>query len=307
VKGKNQNKPKRQHWVPRCYLRHFATPESKDNKEPLVWIFSKDEGDPLLTGVTQVAAMNYLYSPKRRDGTRLWDMEEKLASLEGVVAPLWPLLADGFIDLHKEKMIQKAVALFVAILHLRHPRMLREIAKIHAQLVEVFDSFPKDEHGNPLVAEVEHKGVRRRLDTSNWHQYKDAGHSDKHQMFVDSISPNAIHCAEILMKKRWSVVFSEGPAFITTDTPVAISNHTRNVFGLDTSGTIVSFPLSPTRVLLMDDEHDQPAGQYYPLAAHGPAPFNFVAWNNCERFMISSRPTDIVCTEMLACADSNGC
>ena len=121
-------------------------------------------------------------------------------------------------------------------------------------------------------------------------------------MFIDSLNQHATWCAEILLKKRWSVVFSERPLFITTDTPVAINNCSRATFGLETPGTLISVPLSPTRILLMDDRHDQPDGQYYPLAGDDPAPFNFLAWRNCERFMFSSRPTDVVCAEMLSSA-----
>jgi len=39
------NRAKNQHWVPRFYLRYFATPETRQTKEPKVWIFSKDEND----------------------------------------------------------------------------------------------------------------------------------------------------------------------------------------------------------------------------------------------------------------------
>lgn len=60
--------------------------------------------------------------------------------------------------------------------------------------------------------------------------------------------------------------------------------------------------LSPTRVLMMDDRHDQPAGRYYPLADTGPGIANGLAWRNCERFMISPRHPDDVCAEILASA-----
>ena len=45
------SKPKRQHWVPRFYLRYFATPQTKETSEPGAWIFSKHGGAPALTRV----------------------------------------------------------------------------------------------------------------------------------------------------------------------------------------------------------------------------------------------------------------
>jgi hypothetical protein len=167
----------------------------------------------------------------------------------------------------------------------------------------MFDTAPKDQDGRPLVEGVEHNGVLRKIDTTDWHLYKGAGSEEKKEMFVKSIRQNATHLAEILIQKRWSVVFSETPVFITTDAPVMLVHQTREVFGFGTPGTIVSFPVSPTRVLMMDDRHDQPKGQYYPLATTGPAFENGLAWRNCERFMISPRHPDEVCAEILETAE----
>lgn len=65
------------------------------------------------------------------------------------------------------------------------------------------------------------------------------------------------------------------------------------------------FPLTPTRLLVMDDRLDQPSGQYYSLIQDGPAPYNLTVWRGCSRFMISPRNTDEVCTEMLEWADGS--
>ena len=293
-------KPKSQHWVPRFSLRQFATPESINTVGPQVWIFSKHEGNPQLTSVKNVATKHHLYSPKCKDGTRDWRIEEKLAGFESFLNRIWPVLATGFVDLYRNEAFRKGVALFISTLHLRHPARISDIANIHARLVAVYEQFPKDQNGNPIISEIEHNGIVHQFDNSGYWEYKNAGPDEIQQMFVDDLEATATSFAEALMEKRWSVIFAEVPVFITTDTPVAISNPKRATFGIKTPGTIVSFPLSPTRVLIMDDRHDQPKGHYYPLAAHGPAPFNLTAWNGCERFMISPRSTDEVCAEMLA-------
>jgi hypothetical protein len=268
----------------------------------LVWAFSKDAGEPLLTSVRQIAARSFIYSPKDRSGNRQWDMEAKLADLEGVMDSVWPILANDFIDLHADKAIRKALALFVSILHLRHPKRLSEVEKIHAQIVAACEACPKDGAGRPLIETVEHKGIVQPFDNSDWHDYVVAGRNEKRRMFVDAIRQNATHFAEILMKKRWYVVFSRQPVFITTDNPVTLVNPNHRVFGLATPGTEVFFPLSPTRILIMDDRHDQPKGLYYPLLddARGSGLFNFAAWHHSERFMISPRHTDAVCAELMA-------
>ena len=39
------NRPKNQHWVSRFYLRHFATPETREKDEAQIWMFSNQERD----------------------------------------------------------------------------------------------------------------------------------------------------------------------------------------------------------------------------------------------------------------------
>ena len=203
--------------------------------------------------------------------------------------------------------MRKALALFVSILHLRHPKRLSEAGAIHAQIVAACEALPKDETGRPRIESVEHNGIVAPFDASDWHDYRAAGPNEKTRMFVDSIRQNATRGAELLMKKRWSVLFAQQPVFITTDTPVTIVNQDREVFGLATPGTRVYFPLSPTRVLMMEDYQHEPGGLYYPLLddTRGAAPFNLTAWHQAERFMIAPRHTDTVCAEFLAWSEEN--
>lgn len=298
-------KPKNQHWVPRFYLKSFATSDTRDAAEPKVWVLGKNSGDPALTNVRNIAAERYLYSPKRTGGSRDWTMEDRLANLEALVAPIWPEVASGFMDLNGSTSLRKAIALFVSTLHFRHPLSRQRVAQTHSKLIGLFEDFPKDEHGNPKVLLLDRDGSPKVIDNSNYQQWSNAGPDDLHQMFVDSISDHSGEFAQMLLEKRWSVVFTDDPVFITTDTPVSIVNGHRTPFGITTPGTVLSFPLSPTRILMMDDRHDQPKGQYYPLGPYGPGPANLMAWHCCHRFMISPRPTDYVCAEMLEWADSS--
>ena len=77
----------------------------------------------------------------------------------------------------------------------------------------------------------------------------------------------------------------------------------KKVFGLRTEGTIITFPISPTRILVLDDIHSEPNGRYYPLSKDGPGPINYTLWRNAEKFMVSPRHTDLVCMEMVEWAN----
>ena len=117
---------KRQHWVPRFYLRYFATPETRDSKKPRMWIFDKAGSDPTLTSIKNVAQQRYLYSSADHTGIRDWGMEQQFGRCGEVMHKVWPGLADGFLNLETDQSIRKALALFVSLLYLRHPRRLAE-------------------------------------------------------------------------------------------------------------------------------------------------------------------------------------
>ena len=159
-------KPKNQHWVPRFYLKTFATPETRESNDSQVWIFSKQRGDPQLTNVKNVAARRFLYSPTRPGGMRDWQMEERLQDIESLLSSVWAQLATDFIDFYSDEALRKAIALMVATLILRHPTGIAEVKDIHTQLVAVFEQCPEDEYGNPMVAEVEYRGVPRPFDNT---------------------------------------------------------------------------------------------------------------------------------------------
>lgn len=65
------------------------------------------------------------------------------------------------------------------------------------------------------------------------------------------------------------------------------------------------FPISPTRMLHLDHLHDQPANRYYPLKDDGSAA-NVLLWRNALEYMFSHRPTDEVCTAIVADAERQG-
>ena len=109
---------------------------------------------------------------------------------------------------------------------------------------------------------------------------------------------------EILIRP-WSVVCSIQDSFITTDKPVALHHTARPKFGFGTPGVIITFPLGPKRLLVMDDMHVEPSNQYYPLKDGNAGSFNLTTWRNGSRFMITGRPIEDVLDEMLALDPAN--
>jgi len=250
--------PIRQHWVPQFYLRYFSTPETKDRKYPQVWIFSKDRkaGEPKLTSIRKICATSNLYSPLSDSGDRDYSVEKTIGNLEYLVSQIWPILASDFVDFERNTSVKKGVSLFLAIMYLRHPSVNRQGEYIHGQMVEWYDKLPKDHLGRPCIKEIEMNNEVRKVDISDWFNYKNWKKNDHHKFFTDSIKSQAIFLAEIFLKKRWSVIFSKDPVFITSDKPLSKHHESRETFGFATEGTFINFPLSPTRLLVMDDKYN---------------------------------------------------
>ena len=299
-----RSRSKHQHWVPQFYLRYFATPATRDTDKPLIWIFSKNpaDRDEKLTSVRNVCGKRYLYSARMPNGERTWELDDKLTSLESLLSQLWPRLATDFIDLADEHM-RKAIALFIAVMHFRHPAIRQNIAEIHKQLVGFYEVALQrtDETPNPESVEVE--GKIYELDTADWDNYKNWIQDDYDRAFAAFVQSEVQDMAEHLLGKRWSVVFSEADTFITTDKPVVLHHQTRKRFGFGTAGTIVSFPLGPTRLLVMDDMNDEPANQYYPLMDSNVGAFNGTIWHAATRFLLTGRPLEEVLNEICELAD----
>jgi hypothetical protein len=300
--GKDRNdrsRSKHQHWVPQFYLRYFATPDSRGTKSPQVWIFSKhdEDGDEQLTHVRNVCGKRYLYTPIDTDGQRKWDLDDRLGDAETLLAEIWRELADGYVSLDDDS-IRKGLSLFVALMHLRNPEVREEVEQIHGRIVALYEAAPRGADGTPDVKEVEINGQVHEMDTSGWHGYRSWGRDDHDRFFAHIVQSETLHIAKMLLSKRWSVVCSDKDAFITSDKPVSLHHLEREKFGFRTPGVMVTFPLGPKRMLVMDDMHHEPANQYYPLKDANAGSFNLTTWRNGSRFMITGRPISEVLVEI---------
>lgn len=283
-------KAKRQHWVPRFYLNEFATPESRDLKHPKVWAFSKnkDDGFPFQTALENIALEKFLYSPLKEDGSRDYEVEDDLSELESLIARRWKIIANNFDDFSKDSATRKIVALFMATLLLRHPKQLETTKMINQRMAELYHAAPRNDQGKPNISLIGPSGEVLNVDMSDWNKSDDLKEAELRELFASNIRDLGGGVAKDLLDKRWGIICSEEPIFCTSDNPVAIINSERS-FGIKTKGTVVLFPLSPTRVLILDDKHEEQDGGYYPTK---PGAQEFVCgamWITTHRFLIAPR------------------
>lgn len=292
------NKPKRQHWVPRFYLKEFSIDPNR--KEPQVWIFSNSQGEPQCVNIKDIAVKKYLYTPRDSSIYRDWYMEEKLASLESTISFIWPQFANDFIDLSDDSN-RKIISLFLATLYLRNPKRIQEYSDFQNYLIDYYKKLPIDGEEKPNVSYVEINGKKFDFDTSDWNEYSNPTTGYMSKLFVDYIEKIAIHIAEELMNKRWSVIVSDKREFITSDHPLILTNKNSKsieAIGFGKKGATITFPISPTRVLVLDDLYDEPPSQYYQIKPDTAPSINFLSWLNSYQFMITHKNPDEVLYEV---------
>jgi hypothetical protein len=286
---------RRCHWVPESYLRGFAADPEKHEK---IWRFSKTSGEPELKPIAKVAVKFHLYCPADATGRRNDAFEKKLSSLEQWFnEPIWRKLQVDMVDLSWQPL-RKLVALMVAIMFLRNPTQFEKTKTIHGKFVDFLSELDE------LPTSFEHKGGTHPIDVSTWPQYRDATDDDLKTLWISQIN-SATHIAEMLFNMRWAILFSDTPSFVTSDNPVTFLHPSLIFQGIKNPDTTILFPLSPTRVLSMDNRHDQPDAHYYPLKG-SPATTNLLIWRNAIDHLFSPRHPDLICTELVQDAEQRG-
>lgn len=285
---------RRCHWVAQSYLKAFAA----DGNGRRIWRFSRNDGEPELKRIDKVAVKFHLYAPAGTDGRRDDALEKKLADLENWFGdPVWKAVCNDFPDFSWEPL-RKMVALLVAVTWLRTPRQFEFWKNMHRQFADFFaqhDSLPD-------VVEINDRRIK--LDHSSWPAYRDATQEDMKAAWNEWLGQSA-EIAGMFMKMRWAILVSDEPVFITSDNPVTVGDTLGPHRGLKHPEAMVTFPLSPTRVLIMDNRHSEPANQFYPLK-HDPAATNMLIWRNAIEHMFSPRNPDEVCAEIFADAERMG-
>lgn len=102
---------------------------------------------------------------------------------------------------------------------------------------------------------------------------------------------------------RYTMVVAERSVFVTSDNPVAITHPSDAFKGVGDPSARILYPISPTRLLILDNRRGEPDGGYHHLADEDPATANLAAWRNAMEYMFSSRHPAAVIAELDANAE----
>jgi len=290
-----KHQTRNQHYIPRFYLKEFATDETYGNKgKEQVHIFDKKTEKFDIRNIKKIAKENYLYSPKNLNGNRSMYMEDRLAEIENVMALIWNDFSNKFIDL-EDQNTKKIIALFLSSLFLRHPNNLEKNENNRNFLInEIIKHNPPNNQKIAFIINGEEHPLDISELTTELTKY------EKSMFFIENIDYFINKFSEIFLKKKWSIIISEEKKIITSDNPITIHNSLTDIFGLETKGTVVLFPISPKRLLKLEDyiEDKDKKVLYYPIIDDHYSFYNHILWNSSEKHIIANKNLASIVNEM---------
>ena len=255
--------PKRHHYIPILHLKHFVGSDPKGQ----VWTYDAETNDVRSSVPENTAVQSHYYSAEQSDGTMDTRLEEHLAKIEGVAAPVYDKLLRG--EIPKDSQERVDFSMFVALMYVRTPTMRRMAGEIYGRGIQimsyanaankqVFDSmmkrFEKDT-GNVLDEAAKERLRRDMLDPTDY-----VIEIPKENTF--SVLTVADKLAPLFFKMKWSLVIAEHGYFITSDNPVVRLVNPKSFhpamgdYGFYNKTAEVSFPLSPKILFVMSWQKD---------------------------------------------------
>jgi hypothetical protein len=250
--------PKRQHFIPRLHLQHFAGSQPKGQ----LWTYDAIAAKAWSAIPAETAVQTHFYSAEKSDGTMDTRIEAFLSEMEGRAAPVYQDLLRGIIPKNSQARVD--FAQFLALMYVRTPAMRRMAAEIHGREVQIRNyAYASDDRAfEALTRRVEQeKGalidpqVKERI-------YKAMCAPTGYEVIVPK--EQTLHAlaasdklAPILFKMKWCLVFADHGFFITSDNPLVreVDPKTRHPIygdhGFLNKTAEVTFPLSPRVVLLL--------------------------------------------------------
>ena len=237
--------PKLHHYVPQFYLRQWC-----DAVGQLV-VYPLDGRPPFRTNPRNVAAECNLYTPLLGAPAVRDDHEKWFSGWEGLFSNEWPEI----FDRGENPRTRKNLARYLATLLIRHPVAREIVGDINKRLRTLASGVPDDRRiavsGRSGVAEASVADIREYAATD-----PDGIRTDWLRVMPALARP----LGDELFARKWAIVCADSDSFVTSDTPIVLHRgacrHAK--FGVGFPGTIISFPISPRRFLVIADEWERP-------------------------------------------------
>lgn len=207
----SQNKPKRQHYLPKMYLQNFTNSNNK------VWVYNDKNKTIKELSIKDTTLIKNFYTIETEFG-KDYTLEQELSKIETTCAPIIKKLIVGQkIDIEEKAYL----SVFIATMQLRTPSSVElikqtinpilEFSKKHLLKAGVFED---------LIKESETKyGLNREqqydlLKNSNIELTKEG----EWKFLMSSV----LYLANLYSQMKWIFVYTQKSSFITTDNPLFI-------------------------------------------------------------------------------------
>jgi hypothetical protein len=255
---------KKHHYVPKLYLRQFATGADQITTVRL-------PGDVRYTSsVTDTGSENRFHTiPQNTANPEA--LEDAFSDLEDAAAPVLRSIESGTWPLSLDDRV--TVGAFVTIQALRVPEQRRLMKSLQADMVER-EKRQVTEHGAAQWFADHGVRVDDERAREEWQRVIDgdeplvtidaAYHAEQIATHADAVLPH-------LLARRWNLVRFDTPSLLTSDAPVSLhdaSDGRPGRWGLLNAPTI-TVPLSRTTALLLADPVQARARIEVEAAAHG--------------------------------------
>ena len=279
------------HFVPRFHLRQFV---DSSQKRELVWVYERKKPTPELRSLDHVAAQKDYYAVKARDGEKLQHIEEILARVEGLTAPILRRLIDGERRISKDD--RSTISMFLSFGCLRTPKFRGTVADLVRESVE---SFTRQLTSDAAKFAASVKDAERALGESlgdpeemrcaylDGHIKVDANPEYSLKVMLE----DAFGHAKMIEGMVWSLLEAAPDVpLVTSDTPVVLNNPSSlegngppTPFALE-----VVFPISPRLLFVATWDGHAGHGQ---MSGHLTRQMNKLMCLAAEKYVYS--PTEI--------------
>lgn len=215
------SKNKKQHFIPKCYLKAWCDPSCPSNHEPYIWVYEKDSLQGKRKAPNNVFHETDMYTIRDKDGGRDLRIEHGLSELESMFATLRKKKFSYMRQLEKEEHF--LMCAFIAAMHVRTRNQLDHISnqwrgplKMADELAESMKTATKEQKQSMARMSSSSLGTSKKDPGFTHEQVREMVENPVGTMMLPMISAEA----DLLAKLDFAILTTDTqPGFITSDSP----------------------------------------------------------------------------------------
>ncbi|MDD4111178.1 MAG: DUF4238 domain-containing protein [Clostridia bacterium] len=238
MKNSKMQRPIKQHYVPRFYLKEFSITE---NKQYYIYDFNKSLGRSYKTNIRKVACDKYFYDALKKNPN--YSIEESLSFLESKLSPVYKKIIN-LKDINHLSEVEKGLLAVFIILQWRRTREQRN--NVEGLIKSSFENQKRNRTDVNTIEKINSFGEFVCNNEGLIRCY--------HNMAIYS---NIEYTTKVLLNMGWTLYINQTDrSYWTSDNPVVIDSPKKDDSEYSCpiqKGCKIYFPLTPKTCLLLYD------------------------------------------------------